>query len=91
MAITTLLYHYLFYNDSGTLNPTEMTSTDSGCELCDQWSFLTAHLTTFLELGSQAGTFIHQCFIELGPRHLLKAQQWCLASQTQPLSILVMD
>ena len=33
--------------------------------------------------GFQAGTFLLQCFVKLGPRHPQKAQQWCLASQRQ--------
>src|SRR4029434_8559233 len=35
--------------------------------------------------GFQAGTFLHQCFVELGPQCLQNAQQWCLASQFHPL------
>ena len=41
-----------------------------------------AFVSISLELSS--GHLPSSCFIELGPWHLQKAQQWCLASQTQP-------
>src|SRR4029434_7904395 len=44
----------------------------------------TKQLSLAFDWGFQTGTFLHQCFIELGPRHLQQAQQWCLVSQSHP-------
>ena len=72
-SLNQIIISFLFHNGTPKMIKPALQATTISTKL-PVWAFY---------WGFQAGTFLHQCFIELGPQHLQKNQQWCVASQTQ--------
>ena len=69
-----IIISFLFHNGTPKMIKPALQATTISTKL-PVWAFY---------WGFQAGTFLHQCFVELGPQHLQKAQRLCLVSQSHP-------